>query len=149
LRQILLADAALAQLAERRQREHTVLQLVQRELPQALAAHVSTVSAEAQELSLVATSGAAAALLRQRAPTLLGALNRSGRQFTVIHVCVQARSASSRTEKRPIKQIDAVSAARLRARARKLPDPALSEALLRLASSCRRRDSDDDPSDTD
>jgi hypothetical protein len=62
---------------------------------------------------------------------------------------VQARSAGDRTKKVPAKQIDAVSAARLKTRARKISDPALAEALLRLAEIGARRGSDDDPSDAD
>jgi len=149
LQQILLADTVLARWTGRLQREHALLQLVQRELPQALAAHVGAASAEAQELTLGATSGAAAALLRQRSPALLEALKRSGWQFSGIRVCVQARSAGDRTKKVPGKQIDAVSAARLKAHARKIPDPALAEALLRLAEIGARRGSDDDASDED
>lgn len=149
LQQILLSDTVLARWTGRLQREHALLQLVQRELPQALAAHVGAASAEAQELTLGATSGAAAALLRQRSPALLEALKRSGWQFSGIRVCVQARSAGDRTKKVLAKQIDAVSAARLKARARKIPDPALAEALLHLAEIGARRGSDDDPSDED
>lgn len=149
LQQILLADTVLARWTGRLQREHALLQLVQRELPQALAAHVGAVSAEAQELTLGATSGAAAALLRQRSPALLEALKRSGWQFSGIRVCVQARSAGDRPKKVAAKQLDAVSAARLKARARKISDPALAEALLHLAEVGARRGSDDDPSDDD
>jgi hypothetical protein len=149
LQQILLADATLVRWTGRLQREHTLLQLVRRELPQALAAHVGAVSAETQELSLVATSGAAAALLRQRSPALLEALKRSGWEFIGIRVGVQARPAAGQTKKLPAKQIDALSAAQLKASARKLSDPALAEALLRLASAGVRRSSDDDPSDED
>jgi len=146
LRQILTADAALARWTERQQRERAVLQLVQRELPQALAAHVGTASAGAQELILIATGGAAAALLRQRVPALQEALERSGWKFTVIRVRVQARPPRSGAEKVLPKQIDAVTAARLSARARRLADPALRDALLRLAKGCAHRIPDDDPS---
>jgi hypothetical protein len=123
------------------------LQLVQRELPQALAAHVGAARAEAQELILVASGGAAAALLRQRSPALLDRLSRSGWQFSGIRVGVQARSASRSSEKSPPKQLDAISAARLAAAARKLSDTPLSEALLRIARAGARRGSDDDPLD--
>jgi hypothetical protein len=149
LQQILSADAALARWAERRQRERTLLQLVQRELPQALAAHVGAARAEAQELVLVASGGAAAALLRQRSPALVEALKRSGWQFSGIRVGVQARSASRPQTKSSPKQLDAISAARLTVAARKLSDPLLSEALLRIADAGARRGSDDDPLDED
>jgi len=91
------------------------------------------VVAGAQELTLIATSGAAAALLRQHAPTLLAALQHGGCKFTVIRIRVQARSAPPRPAKALPKQIDRDTAARLTAAARKLEDPALREALLRLA----------------
>jgi len=145
LRQILAADAALARWAERQQRERAVLQLVQRELPQALAAHVGAASAGAQELVLSATGGAAAALLRQRIPALLVALEHSGWKFTVIRVRVQARSARREPPKSLAKQIDAISAARLKARARQLADPSLQAALVRLANAGARNVPDDDP----
>ena len=145
LRQILTADAALARWTERQQRDRAVLQLIKRELPQALAAHVGAASAEAQELILVATSGAAAALLRQRIPPLQTALEHSGMKFTVIRVRVQARSARTKAEKILAKQMDPMTAARLKARARKLTDPALRDALTRLASAGGRRLPDDDP----
>jgi len=146
LRQILAADAALARWTERQQREIAVLQLVQRELPHALAAHVGAASAGAQELVLSATGGAAAALLRQRVPTLLVALERGGWKFTVIRVRVQARSALREPPKILAKQIDAITAARLKARARRLEDPALRDALVRLANASARAIPDDDPS---
>jgi len=147
LQQILSADAAIAKWTERRQRERTLLQLVQ--LPQALAAHVGAARAEAQELVLVASGGAAAALLRQRSPALLEALKRSGWEFNGIRVGVQARSASRPQKKSLPKQLDAISAARLTAAARKLSDPLLSEALRRIADARARRGSDDDPLDQD
>jgi len=125
------------------------LQLIQRELPQALAAHVGAARAEIQELVLVTSGGAAATLLRQRSPALLEALKRSGWQFSGIRVCVQARSASRRPEKSSPKQLDAISAARLKAAARSLSDPLLATALLRIADARARRGSDDDPSDED
>ena len=145
LRQILAADAALARWTERQQRDRAVLQLIQRELPQALAAHVGAASAEAQELILVATSGAAAALLRQRIPPLLTALEHNGMKFTVIRVRVQVRSARVKDAKTLIKQMDAMTAARLKGRARKLADPALRDALIRLANAGGSPIPDDDP----
>jgi len=91
------------------------------------------VVAGAQELTLIATSGAAAALLRQHVPTLLAALQHGGCKFTVIRIRVQARSAPARPAKALPKQINRDTAARLTTAARKLEDPALREALLRLA----------------
>jgi hypothetical protein len=58
---------------------------------------------------------------------------------------VQARSARREPPKSLPKQIDAISAARLKARARQLADPSLQEALVRLANAGARSAPDDDP----
>src|SRR5208282_1804226 len=71
LRQILSAEATLAGLLDRRQREVAVLQRVKDRLPSALAAQVGVIAAHPPELALVAATGAAAGLLRQRVPALL------------------------------------------------------------------------------
>jgi hypothetical protein len=57
-------------------------------------------------LALSATSGAAAALLRQRSPQLQQFLAAEGCEFTGIRVRVQARSMPARTEKPVKKQLD-------------------------------------------
>jgi len=133
IRQILAAEPALTRWLDRQQHDHAVLQQVKRALPPALAAHVEAADAGSQQLVLAATGGAAAALLRQRVPELLQALEREGWKFTGIRIRVQPRSAGGSPEKNLSKQIDAVSAATLTARAQALADPALREALLRLA----------------
>src|SRR5208337_828435 len=91
LRQILSAEAPLAGFLDRRQREVAVLQRVRDSLPPALAAQVGVVDARLPELALVAATGAAAGLLRQRAPSLIDILQRAGWKFTAIKVRVQAR----------------------------------------------------------
>jgi len=144
LRQILAGEAALSRWAERRQREHAVLQLVQSELPETLVPHLGAVVAGTTELVLIATGGAAAALLRQRAPALLAALEHGGWKFTVIRVRVQARSARKDFAKILPKQMDTRTAARLREAALKLEDPALREALLRLTGAGVRGAADED-----
>jgi len=133
LRQILAGDATLARWAERQQRDQDVLQRARKQLPPALAAQLEAVSAGAQELLLIATSGAAAALLRQRAPALLASLQHGGWKFTVIRVRVQARSARGDRSKLYAKQIDAKAASALRRGAETIADPALAAALRRLA----------------
>jgi len=141
MRQILAAEPALADWLDRQRREHTVLQQVKRALPPALAAHVEAADAGSQQLVLATAGGAAAALLRQRAPALLQTLEREGLKFTGIRIRVQPRSAARPTGKGLSKQIDAVSAAKLHARALTLADPALREALLRLADRAAARPS--------
>jgi hypothetical protein len=144
MRQILAAEPALARWLDRQQHEHAVLQQVKCALPPALAAHVEAADTGSQQLVLAATSGAAAALLRQRAPGLLQALQREGWKFTGIRVRVQPRSAGRSSGKSISKQIDAVSAAKLKARALALADPSLRHAVLRLAERAASRTSDEE-----
>lgn len=134
MRLILGAEPALVRWLERHRYEHAVLKQVKRALPPALAAHVAAADAGSQQLVLAVTSGAAAALLRQRAPALLQALEREGCKFTVIKVRVQPRSETISIQKSVAKQIDPDSAARLGIRGGALADPALRAALLRLAA---------------
>src|SRR5271165_3169040 len=133
LRQILTAEATLAGLLDRRQREVAVLQRVKDSLPAALAAQVGVVDARLPELALVAATGAAAGLLRQRVPDLVKILQRAGLEFTGIQVRVQARPHGGATDKNIAKQLDNASAAALRGGASALADPALAAALRRLA----------------
>ena len=139
MRQILAAEPALARWLDRQQHEHAIVQQVKRALPPALAAHVEAADTGSQQLVLATTSGAAAALLRQHAPALLQALEREGWKFTGIRVRVQPRSAGRSFEKNISKQVDAISLAKLKARAGALADPALRKAVLRLAerAACR------------
>ncbi len=101
LGQVLETEAALADLQRRRERELRLQLRLRRALPPALAAHVSVADARSQELELVAASGAAAALLRQRAPDLLHKLAGEGWEFTGIRVRVQARPAAAEPAKIP------------------------------------------------
>ena len=131
LGQVLQNDAALADLQRRRERE-LILQLrLHRALPPALATHVSIADARSQELQLVAASGAAAALLRQRAPDVLHKLAGEGWEFTGIRVRVQARPAATSLE----------------ALASRLGYEPLAKALRRLARHAphRARSDDDQP----
>ncbi len=124
----------MAELLQRRQRETALEQRIKRALPRSLAACVAVADARSPELTLSATSGAAAALLRQRAPDVLRALTDEGCEFTGIRVRVQARSAPPQAAKRPQKQLDAHVAAGLVATAQQLGDSPLAGALRRLAS---------------
>lgn len=139
LGQVLETEAALADLQRRRERELRLQLRLRRALPPALAAHVRVVDARSQELELVAASGAAAALLRQRVPDVLHKLAGEGWQFTGIRVRVQARPALSEPEKSPKKQLDDEAATTLRALASRLGDAPLAHALQRLARHAKRR----------
>lgn len=139
LGQVLETEAALADLQRRRERELHLQLRLRRALPPALATHVSVADARSQELELLAASGAAAALLRQRAPDVLHKLAGEGWQFTGIRVRVQARPAVSEPEKSPKKQLDEAAAATLSALASRLGDAPLAQALRRLARHAPRR----------
>jgi hypothetical protein len=130
---ILSTETTLAGFLDRRRSELAILQHVRRHLPPALAAQVSVAAAEPPELALLAGSGAAGALLRQRVPDLVEKLARAGWQFTGIRVRVQPRPPSGPPRKNFVKQLDSLSAATLRAYAERLADPGLAAALRRLA----------------
>src|ERR1700686_2737558 len=133
LRQILATESSLAGLLSRRQSELAILAVVRDSLPPALAAQVGLAAATPPELALAAGSGAAAGLLRQRAPVLLEILRRAGWEFTGIQVRVQARPRGDQLNKTVAKQLDSASVAALRAAASRLADPELAAALQRLA----------------
>jgi hypothetical protein len=137
LRNIISAEAALAGLLDRRQRELTLLGLLRKTLPPALAAQTGVASASPPELVLSATSGAAATLLRHRGPELVEILSREGWKFTGIRIRVQARHNRVDRSKVHAKQIDGKSAAALRAGADRVADPDLAAAMRRLADVAR------------
>lgn len=133
LRHIFAAETLLVGFLDRRRRELTLLDRVRKNLPPALAAQTGVVDASAPELTLSATSGAVAALLRHRAPELLDTLAREGWKFTGIRVRVQARHNRTDRSKVNAKQIDSKSAAALRSGADRISDPRLAAVLRRLA----------------
>ncbi len=133
LQQILTGETAFGDLLRRRSRELALETRIRAALPAALAACVRITDARSAELALLAASGAAAALLRQRSPELLETLSREGWEFTGIRVRVQARPAAQMPQKNTPKQIDAASARRLVALAGEVDDAALARVLRRLA----------------
>src|SRR5207244_4006265 len=76
LQHILSADSTLAGFLDRRRNELAILEHIRRNLPPALAAQVGIAAGEPPELALLAGSGAAGALLRQRIPDLVEKLAR-------------------------------------------------------------------------
>ena len=133
LHQILKGESTLDDLLQRHRREAELQDRVRRALPPALASHVAVVDARSAELELGAASGAAAALLRQRAPALRAALAHEGWEFTGIRVRVQARLARESMPKPLQKQLDSASATTILALAANLGESPLSNALRRLA----------------
>lgn len=137
LQQILTGETAVAELLKRRQHELALEARVKQALPPSLAARVTVADGRPPELALMAASGAAAALLRQRAPDLLRALMQEGMEFTGIRVRVQARPPARPPAKAAIKQIDKSCAAVLDATAVALGDSPLAAAMARLAARAR------------
>jgi hypothetical protein len=133
LRDVLCAETALAASLDRRRRELAVLDHLQKALPPALVPHISVADATRPELTLSVPTGAAATLVRHRAPELLETLARRGWKFTGIRVRVQARSGRGDTSKVYAKQMDPEATAALRRGAEKIADPNLAGALRRLA----------------
>jgi hypothetical protein len=133
LHQIIHGESAMAELLQRRSRELTLEQHVKKALPRSLANCISVADGRSAELTLSATSGAAAALLRQRVPELLRVLDSEGCEFTGIRVRVQARTSVRESANRPKKQLDSIVAARLLSTARELGDSPVAAALQRLA----------------
>lgn len=144
LGQVLATDEVLADLQHRRQRETALQALLQRGLPPALAVHVKVVDARSQELELVVASGAAAALVRQRAPDLLGKLAGEGWKFTGIRVRVQARQAEEHPTKTSTKQLDKSAGTTLETLATRLGETPLAAALRQLARHAAHRAGSDD-----
>jgi hypothetical protein len=142
LQQIMTGESVMAELLRRRQHEHALEARIRRALPPSLATCVAVTDGRSAELSLAVVSGAAAALLRQRAPDLLRALAAEGWEFTAIRVRVQARQKSPPMVNPSIKQIDASAAACLAATARALGDSPLAAALNRLARRAAAADSE-------
>ena len=133
LRDVLSAETALAASLDRRRRELAVLDHLQKALPPALAPQIRVADATRPELVLSVPTGAAATLVRHRAPELLETLARRGWKFTGIRVRVQARSSRAETSKVYAKQMDAQAVSVLLKGAEKIADPGLAAALRRLA----------------
>lgn len=144
LRDVLSGEATLSDALERRRRELTVLDHLQKALPPALVPRVSVADATRPELVLSVPTGAAATLVRHRAPELLETLARRGWKFTGIRIRVQARSARDDRSKLYAKQMDARAASALRRGAEAIADHNLAAALRRLADRAAEASEDED-----
>ena len=144
LRDVLSAEATLSDALERRRRELTVLDHLQKALPPALVPRVSVADASRPELVLSVPTGAAATLVRHRAPELLETLARRGWKFTGIRVRVQARSAPDDRSKLYAKQIGTKAASALRRGAEAIADRELAAVLRRLADRAEEVSEDED-----
>ena len=131
-KQILTADATLAEWEARRSREHALTIVVRRHLPRPLAPRIHVVDARSSELELAADAGAVAAILRQRSTDLLAALRRQGWEFTGIRVRVQVRADPEPRPKGAVNQPDRSSLQSMAALGRRLPRGPLKAALERF-----------------
>jgi len=137
LRDVIFAEAGLASLLDRRRRDLAILDLLRKTLPPALATQISIADTTCPELMLSTASGAAAALVRHRAPELLQCLAREGWKFTGIRLRVQARGMRADRSKFYAKQMDESATEAIRAAAGRIGDPNLASALRRLADQGR------------
>jgi hypothetical protein len=133
------SDPLLASWAERIRREHALTASIRRQLPRALAEHVRVAGTANRLLELAVTTGAVAAVVRQRTPALVAALRREGYDFTEIRLRVQVRGAAAPEQKPLSRQIDAKAAAALFALAERLPGGPLRTALGRWSRRARGR----------
>ena len=131
-KQVLTADATLAEWEARRRREHALTIAVRRNLPRPLAPRVHVIDAHSGELDLAADAGAVAAMLRQRSADLLAALRRQGWEFTGIRVRVQVRADPPLRPKGAVNQPDRSSLQSMAALARRLPRGPLKSSLERF-----------------
>ncbi len=132
LQRILADDPMIGPWNARRQLEDSLTAIVRRQLPRPLAERVRVADAQGAELVLAAEAGAIAAVVKQRAPDLIAALQREGCQFTVIRVRVQVRVDPRSPDKVIAKQIDRSSLSPLARLARELPAGPLKAALGRF-----------------
>ena len=132
LQQIMTGESVMAELLKRRQHENALEARIKRALPPSLATCIAVADSRTHELGLAATSGAAAALLRQRAPDLLRILLAEGWEFTGIRVRVQVRFDPAPMPKSVANPLDRAALRPLSELARTLPKGALKAAVERL-----------------
>jgi hypothetical protein len=132
IKQILADDATLKRWDERRRSLDTLTGIVRRSIPRPLAERIRVTAAEDRELTLATDAGASAAIIRQRTPDLLAALQREGWKFSAIRVRVQVRTESEPMKKAPSNQLDRAALRPLIRLARELPDGPLKAALGRF-----------------
>ncbi|MEO8344972.1 MAG: DciA family protein [Betaproteobacteria bacterium] len=133
LSRLLATDAMVAGWHARAMAEAELTSAVRRLLPRALAERVRVAEAADATLTLAATSGTIAAVVRQRLPDILGSLQREGCNFTEIRVRVQVRLEPAESAKRLKIQRERVDAAPLRRLAENLAEGPLKTAVLKLA----------------
>jgi len=132
LARIVDADALLASWNDRRRREEALLRAVRRVLPRPVAERVFVTQGQGETLELSTPSGAVAAVVRQRTPDLLAALQREDCKFIRIRLRVQPRNTPPEPAKSIPRQWDSNGARPLEGLAARLPPGPLKVALGRL-----------------
>jgi len=132
LARIVDADAQLASWNDRRRHEEALLRTLRRMLPRPVAERVFIADSQGDTLELSTSSGAVAAVVRQRAPDLLAALQREDCKFIRIRLRVQPRSTPPGPAKGLPRQWDSEMSRPLEGLAAGLPAGPLKAALGRL-----------------
>jgi hypothetical protein len=132
LGRILDANPALAAWDARRRREEKITEIVRRHLPRPLAERVRVAEGEGAVLELAVEAGAVGAIVRQRSPDLIDALQSSGFEFNQIRVRVQVRRTAEIPTKTLRIQPDRGAIQPLASLARRLRPGPLKTALTRL-----------------
>ena len=130
LGRILDSDTAVAGWNARRRQDEKLGAVLRKQLPRQLASRVRIADATGAELVLFADVGAVAAMLRQRAPDLVGALRAAGWAFDSIRVRVRVRAAAKVARGRSAVQPDRTDLGPLAELARALPAGSPLKAAL-------------------
>ena len=133
LQHVLTSDATLAEWLARRDEEQRLDSCICAVLPRALADRVHVSDGRPPELVLAVGGGAAAALIRQRGPEILGMLRHEGWEFTSIRVRVQVANEPRKQAKNQPNQLDEKAVNALESVAGRVGDASLEAALRRLA----------------
>jgi len=132
LSRVLAADTRLAAWDARRRHEQALTLMIRRSLPRPVAEQVSVCAAVSETLELATASGAVAAVVRQRSPDLITALQREGWEFTVIRVRVQPQRDRAKAQKHIPHQWDSNATRALSGLEAGLPPGPLKASLTRL-----------------
>jgi len=129
---VLAADPRLAAWDARRRHEQALTLMIRRSLPRPIAEQVAVCAAVSETLELATASGAVAAVVRQRSPDLIAALQREGWEFTVIRVRVQPQRDGVAPKKQLPNQWDSNATRVLSRLEAGLPSGPLKASLARL-----------------
>jgi hypothetical protein len=138
LSRIVADDPALAAWNRRRTQDAALLAVVAEVLPRTLTDEIAIADAASGELVIAGSSGAVAAVVRQRTPELRAALANKGWDFTAIRVVVQPRIRPAERSQPLALPLDAAAIPALSALADRLPHGPLRDSVQRLIGRRRR-----------